>query len=103
MKLSLTNSPIDFIVLIVHAHLEALKRFNIGFVLTLSHPSDAALRTARRTPGGSALPAVGATQNLDEKDVFKTSEDSRQKRTNYSLLATHYSLKKIQLLKTHCP
>jgi hypothetical protein len=28
------------------------------------------LRTARRTPGGSALPAAGATQNLDEKDVF---------------------------------
>lgn len=32
------------------------------FVLTLSHPADATLRTARRTPGGSALPAAGGSQ-----------------------------------------
>ena len=61
MKLSLTNSPIDLIVLIVHAHHEKRDAYR-PFVLTLSWPSATALRTARRTPGGSALPAAGGSQ-----------------------------------------
>ena len=62
MKLSLTNSPIGLIVLIDHAHQRAFGAVMMPFlVLTLTHPSDAPLRTARATRRDGHLACTGAT------------------------------------------
>ena len=62
MKLSLTNSPIGLIVLIDHAHQRAFGAVMMPFfVLTLTHPLDATLRTARATRRDGHLACMGAT------------------------------------------
>ncbi len=65
MKLTSTNRSIGLIVPIAHAH-------QTSFDDAIFSPhAPKALRTARRTSGGSALPAAGIIR-ISAKDVFKT-------------------------------